>query len=100
MIWWWELGYKDGWKPDSVIKFGFEVNMRSIHEEEDPNICVGSLITWSKLNCDEILSVDLPSLMVNSLLHQLLDFALKSPKSTTKKGLFCTSTQDVAQNFL
>ena len=49
MIWWWELGYKDEWAPDSVIKSGCEVNIsRSIHEEEDFNICAGSLITWCK----------------------------------------------------
>ena len=53
MIWWWNLEYKDGWTPDSVIKFGCEVNIRSIHEEEDSNICVGLLITWYKPNCDE-----------------------------------------------
>ena len=29
----------------SVIKFGCEVNIRSMHEEEDPIICEGSLIT-------------------------------------------------------
>ena len=34
----------DGWKPDSVIKFRYEVNIISIHEEEDSNMCVGSLI--------------------------------------------------------
>ena len=33
IIWWWELGYKDGWKPDSVIKFGCEMSIRLIHED-------------------------------------------------------------------
>ena len=45
MIWWGALTFKVGWTPDSVIKFGCEVNIRSIHEEEDSNICVSSLIT-------------------------------------------------------
>ena len=45
MIWWLELGCIDGWTPDSVIKFGCEENIRSMHEEEDPIICEGSLIT-------------------------------------------------------
>ena len=71
MIWCWELGYKDVWAPDSGIKFGCEVDIRSIHEEEDSNICLGSLITWCKPNCD-----DLTSSVVMSFLHQLLDFAL------------------------
>ena len=71
MIWCWELGYKDVWAPDSVIKFGCEVDIRSIQEEEDSNICLGSLITWCKPNCD-----DSTSSVVMSFLHQLLDFAL------------------------
>ena len=90
MIWWWELGCKDVWTPDSVIKFGCEVNIRSIHEEVS-NICVSSLITWCKANCDDIFSIALPSLVVMPFLHQLLDFVLKSPRSTIKKGLFCTA---------
>ena len=74
-----------------VIKFGFDVNIKSIHEEEDSNIWVGSLITWCKPNCDEIFSIALPSVVVVSLLHCLLGFALKSPRTTTKKGLFCSA---------
>ena len=46
MIWWWELGYKGVWTPDSVIKFGCEVHIGSMHEEKDSNISEGSLITW------------------------------------------------------
>ena len=87
----WELGCKDGWIPDSVIKFGCEVNIRSIHEEEDFNRCVGSLITWCKANCNDIFSIALPSQVIISLLQQLLNFALKWPRSTTKKGLFYTA---------
>ena len=34
MVWWWELGYKDGCSLDSVIRFDCEVNIRSIHEKE------------------------------------------------------------------
>ena len=45
MIWWWELGYKDGWAPDSVARFGCEGNIRTIHEEEDYSLCAGILIT-------------------------------------------------------
>ena len=74
---------------DSVIKFGCEVNIRS-KQEEDSNIFVGSLITSCKPNCDETFSIALPSLAVVSFSHQLLDFELKSMRSTTKKGLFCT----------
>ena len=80
MIWWWELGCKGGWTPDSVTKFGCEVNIRSIHEGEVSNICIGLLITWCKADCDDIFSITLPSLVIMSFLHQLLDFALKLPR--------------------
>ena len=73
---------------NSVIKIGCEVNIRSIHEE-DSNIFVGSFITWCKGNCDDLFL--LLYFVVISFLHQLLDFALTSPRSTTKKGLFCTA---------
>ena len=99
MIWWWELGCKDGWTPDSVIRFGCEVNIRSIHEEEDSNIWVGSLIIWCKPNYHEIFSIALPSVVVMSFLHQLLDFALKSPRSTTRNGLFCTADSRFSSRF-
>ena len=99
MIWWWKLGCKHGWIPDSVIKFGCQVNIRSIHEEEDSNICVGSLITWCKPECDDIFSIALPSVVVMSFLHQLLDFALKSSRSTTKKGLLCTAGSRFSSRF-
>ena len=91
MIWWSELGYKDGRTLDLVIKFGCEVNIsyiRSIHEEESSNICAGSLITCCKPNCDQIFSIALPLIVVMSFLHQLLGFALKAPRRTTKKGFF------------
>ena len=91
MIWWWGLGCKDGWTPDPVIRFGCEVNIRSIHEEEVSNICVGLLIIWCKPNCNEILFIVLSSLVVMSFLHQSLDFTLKLPRSTTRNGLFCTT---------
>ena len=84
LIWWWELWCKDGWTPDSVIRFGSKVNIRSIHEEEDSNTWVGSLIIWCKPNCDEIFCIALPSVVVISFLQQLLDIALKSPRITTR----------------
>ena len=65
MIWWWELGCN--------IKFRCEVNIRSIYEEEDSNICVGWLITCCKPNCDYIFSIALPSLLVMSLLHKIAE---------------------------
>ena len=100
MIWWWELGYKDGWTPDSIIKFGFAVNIRSIYEDEVSNICVGSSITWCKANGDDIFSITLPSLVVMSSLHQLLDFVLNCLGILLRKDYFALQTQDLAQGFL
>ena len=34
------------------------------------------------------------------ILTTLINFALKSPKTTTKKELFALQTQDLAQDFL
>ena len=75
----------------SVINFGNEGNIKSKLGEDDCNICLGSLITWCKPNCDEIFSIASPSIVVMSFLHQLLDFALNSPRSSTKKRLYCTA---------
>ena len=71
-----------------------------LHEEEDSNISTGSLITWYKPNCDEIFSIALPSFVVMSFIHQLLDFALRPPRNSTKKNYFPQPTQDLAQGFL
>ena len=80
------------------------MNIILIHEEEVSNICVGSLITLikdiiCKPNCDDIFSIALPSLVIMSFLHQLLDFTIKSPRSTTKKGLFCTADSRFSSRF-
>ena len=48
--------------PESITKQSSDVNMKSIQEEEEvPNMCVGSLITWYNPNCDVTLSITLPS---------------------------------------
>ena len=64
MIWWRKLVYKYGWTPDSVIKFGCELSIRSMHEEEESNLSVDSSITWCKPNCDETFPILLPSIVI------------------------------------
>ena len=49
------LDVKDVWTPNSVIKFGCDVNVRSIHEEELSRICVGSFVICYSPICDFIL---------------------------------------------
>ena len=86
--WWWQFGCKDGWTPNSVIKFGCDVNMRSIHEEQLCKICVGSFINWCYPNWGVTFSNAFLWDVVLSLQYQTLDFALKSPIATRRKGLF------------
>ena len=103
MIWWWELGYKDRQTPDSVIKFGCEVNVRSIHEEEDSIAYIYSLITWCNLNCDDIFSITLPLLVVMTFLHNYLFSGLileKCQEVLLRNNYFALQTQDLAQTFL
>ena len=42
-------------------KFGCDVKIRSIHEEEVSNMCIGSLITWCNPNWDVKFSIAFPS---------------------------------------
>ena len=100
MIWWWELGYKDGQTPDSIIKFGCEVNVRSIHEEEDSITYICSLISWCNLNCDIFYYFTFTC--GYDILTWLLVFGFdfgKMPRSTTKKELFCTADSRFSSNF-
>ena len=88
VIWWWQFGCKDGWTPDSIRTLGWELKIKSIHEEELFKVCVGSLIFWSKRFCEIIASVFLPSSTVISLLYQLLELVVKSPRATNKEWFF------------
>ena len=86
-IWWWQFGCKDGWTPESTTKFGYDVKMRSIQDEEFSKTCVGSFMIWWSPNCEVRNSIFAPSQVVLSLIYQLLDFILKSPSTTVKSEL-------------
>ena len=60
-------------------------------------MCVASLLTWSKPNCNETFSIALPSLVVMWFLRHLHDFASILPRSTTRKDYFALQTQDLTQ---
>ena len=64
MIWWWQFWCNDGCTPDSITKLGWEVKIRSIQEEDESKMCVGSLMIWLNPNCDVICSILLPSKLV------------------------------------
>ena len=51
-------------------------------------MCVGSLIISSNLDWEVATSILEPSYVVMSLLYQRLSFALKSPITTVRKGLY------------
>ena len=58
-----------------------------MQENNVSKVCVGSLIIWCKPFCEVNVSIFAPSELVLSLIHQLHDFALKSPNATTKNEL-------------
>ena len=71
--------------PELTTKFGWEEKIRSIQDTGFPWMWVGSLIICCSQNWKVRASVLEPSKVVVSPLHQLLDFALKSPMTTIKK---------------
>ena len=75
--------------PDSITKFGFDVKIKSIQEEESAIRCVGSLISCCNPNWEVIASILETSYDVLSPLNQRSDFILKSPR---KNGLFAVTT--------
>ena len=52
IIWWWQFWWREEWTPDSISRLGWEVNNRSIYEDESVKIWVGSLINCCKPNWD------------------------------------------------
>ena len=97
--WWWQLGCKDGWTPDSIIKFGCDANMRSINGEKMCKICVGSFVAWCNPNCDVTFSNAFPWEVVLSSQYQIFDFALKSPITTRRKKCFETKLLNLIQSY-
>ena len=82
---------REGCTPDLITKFSWDVKTRSIHEEELSKTCVDSLITCCRPNCHVTFSIIFPSkLHLAFFLYQFFNFALKSPITTTKNGLFWT----------
>ena len=61
---------------DLVVKW-----MSGQYMKKEILICIASFITWCKPNWDEIFSTALPSVVVMSFLHQVLDFASQLPRS-------------------
>ena len=60
-IWWWQFGCRDEWTSKQIITVSSDVNMRSMHEEEVSNKCVGSLWLKNNPDCDVMLLITLSS---------------------------------------
>ena len=85
-MWWWQLGCKEGWTPQTTAKLGWSVKMRSMQDNEFGNRWVGSHISWCS-PCIVNESMSVPSGDVLSSGHHDLDLALKLSNIIVKDGL-------------
>ena len=88
IIWWWQFEWSEGWTTDSITRLGWEVNIKSMQEEEFPRMWVGSLINCCRPNCEITASILEPSYVVLLCSYQVEDLALKSPRTTVKNGFW------------
>ena len=79
---------------DSITRLGWEVNIKSIQEEEFPKMWVSSLINCCRPNCEVTASILGPSDVVLLCLYQFEDLLLKSPKTTIKNGFWLLILSD------
>ena len=78
-----------GWVNSRFIaKFWWDVNIKSMQEEDFAKTWVGSLIIICNPNCEVKVSILAPPHDVLSCLYQFSDFTLKSPKTTIRNGLW------------
>ena len=54
MTWWWQFWCNYRCTTDSIIKLGWEVKIRSIQEDDESKMYVGSLMIWVNPNCEVI----------------------------------------------
>ena len=74
--------------PDSITRRGWEVNIKSMQEEEFPKMWVGSVINYCRPNWEVTASNLEPSYVVSSCLYQFQDFVLKWPGTTVRNGFW------------
>ena len=79
-----------GWvDTQTITNFGWEAKIRSIQDTDVSWMWVGSLIISCSPNWEVMASILESSKVVVSPVYQLIDFALKSPMTTIKKGISC-----------
>ena len=67
--WWWKYHWREGWMPDSMTRFGWDVSIQSIQDEDE-----SKQMAW-------FINLLMQSLgLFITLLHQVVIFALKSPR--------------------
>ena len=74
--------------PESIIKFGWDENIRSIQDDEVFDMCVGSLIICCKANCAALFLISFPLWLDLSREYQFFDLAFKSSINAIRNGLF------------
>ena len=88
-----------GWgTSDSTTKLGCDVNIKSIHEEEFWNKCVGSLINWCNPSWGSynFNSTTFEARFIMTILvYHLQDLASKSPIIVVRKEPFCARVSKV-----
>ena len=72
--------------PNSITRLGWEVNIKSLQEEELPKMWVSSLINYCRTTCEVTVSILKPSYVVLLCLYQFEDLLLKSPRTTVRNG--------------
>ena len=100
VIWRWQFACSEEWSPDSISKFDWVVKIRSTHDEKLQIKCVDSLIICCNPYWKVKPSLLEPSSVVILLLYQRLNFALKSPRMTARKGLFTVTESKLYSRLL
>ena len=78
--------------PLSATRSGWSVKIRSIHEDEFGKRWLGCDICWSKPYVEVKNSIWIPSLVVISWVHHVLNFTLKSPNTVKKVDPNCITS--------
>ena len=60
-VWWWQFGWREKWPRHSIRRFGWDVKINSIHEEEFPVRWVSSLNNCCKPSLGLTASICKPS---------------------------------------
>ena len=83
-------------RDERPTRLRWEVNIKSMQEEEFPKMWVGSLINCCRPNCEVMALILEPSYVVLSCLYQVEDLVLKSPRATVVNGFWLLILSNVS----